>query len=75
MHLFGCTNQNEAYKGKVSIEPAYFDKNTKKAEELTCILGTPHASDLAHYLCQPNIDMPKKIMQEILQITTAESLP
>ena len=60
LHLFGCTNQNEAYKGKVSIEPAYFDKNTKKAEELTCILGTPHASDLAHYLCQPNIDMPKK---------------
>lgn len=60
LHLFGCTNQNEAYKGKVSIEPAYFDKNTKKAEELTCILGTPHASDLAHYLCQTNIDKPKK---------------
>ena len=60
LHLFGCTNQKEAYKGKVSIEPAYFDKHTKKAEELTCILGTPHASDLAHYLCQPNIDMPKK---------------
>lgn len=60
LHLFGCTNQNEAYKGKVSIEPAYFDKHTKKAEELTCILGTPHASDLAHYLCQPNINKPKK---------------
>lgn len=60
LHLFGCTNQNEAYKGKVSIEPAYFDKSTKKAEELTCILGTPHASDLAHYLCQPNINKPKK---------------
>ncbi len=52
LHLFGCANKDEAFKGKVSVEPAYFS-SPHKSKELTCILGTPHATDLLHYLCQP----------------------
>lgn len=60
LHLFGCANKEEAFKGKVSIEPAYFSKfSISKADELTCILGSPHASDLLHYLYQPKANKPQ----------------
>ena len=60
LRLFGCTNKDESYKGKVSIEPAYFSKfNISKSNELTCILGSPHATCLLHYLEQPKVTNPQ----------------
>lgn len=60
LRLFGCTNKDESYKGKVSIEPAYFSKfNISKSNELTCILGSPHATCLLHYLEQPKVINPQ----------------
>lgn len=60
LHLFGCANKEVSYKGKVSVEPAYFSKfSVSKADELTCILGSPHATDLLHYLYQPKVNKPQ----------------
>lgn len=60
LHLFGCADKEESFKGKVAIEPAYFSKfSISKSDELTCILGSPHATDLLHYLYQPQVNRPQ----------------
>ncbi|MGN0916173.1 MAG: TIGR03986 family CRISPR-associated RAMP protein [Succinivibrio sp.] len=60
LHLFGCANKQESFKGKVSVEPAYFSKfNIKNTDEITCTLGSPHATALLHYLKQPRVNKPQ----------------